>query len=133
MPHPVDVTVGSTVREFRIRKGLSQNALGDQIGVSFQQVQKYERGTNRMGSSRLVQISDVLGVTVNDLFRGVDQTHGTDTPPEDGAPLNVKASKVARDWQRIDDERLQDKVAAMLRALAIEAATSQPPMAAAAE
>ncbi|MBO6861645.1 MAG: helix-turn-helix transcriptional regulator [Alphaproteobacteria bacterium] len=54
MPHPVDVTVGNRVREFRIRKGLSQQALGERVGVSFQQIQKYERGTNRMGSSRLV-------------------------------------------------------------------------------
>ena len=44
MPHPVDVTVGNRVREMRIRKGFSQQVLGESVGVSFQQVQKYERG-----------------------------------------------------------------------------------------
>jgi transcriptional regulator with XRE-family HTH domain len=129
MPHPVDITVGNTVRELRIRTGLSQQSLGDQIGVSFQQVQKYERGTNRIGSSRLVQIASALSVQVNDLFRGVDQPHA-DKPLEGGAPLNAKASKVARDWIRIGDTRLQEKTAAMIRALAIEAPTA---LAAAAE
>ena len=116
MPHTVDVTVGNSVREMRIRKGLSQQALGEQVGVSFQQIQKYERGTNRMGSSRLVQIADVLDVPVSSFFEGLGKAEGADV--EEGGPLNVKASKVARDWQRIDDERLQSKVAEMMRALA---------------
>lgn len=116
MPHTVDVTVGNRVREMRIRKGLSQQALGDQVGISFQQIQKYERGTNRMGSSRLVQIADVLDVPVSSFFEGLGKAEPSDV--ETGGPLNVKASKVARDWQRIDDERLQSKVAEMLRALA---------------
>lgn len=115
MPHPVDVTVGNRVREMRIRKGMSQQALGEQVGVSFQQVQKYERGTNRMGSSRLVQVADVLDVPVSTFFEGLGKA--ADTGNDDG-PLNVKASKVARDWQRIGDERLQTKVAEMMRALA---------------
>ena len=116
MPHSVDVTVGNRVREMRIRKGLSQQALGEQVGVSFQQIQKYERGTNRMGSSRLVQIADVLDVPVSSFFEGLGKAEASDV--EEGGPLNVKASKVARDWQRIDDERLQSKVAEMMRALA---------------
>jgi transcriptional regulator with XRE-family HTH domain len=121
MPHPVDVTVGNRVREFRIRKGLSQQVLGEQVGVSFQQVQKYERGTNRMGSSRLIQIADVLDVPVSSFFEGLGK-HSETGPVlmigNDQSPLNVKASKVARDWQRIGDERLQEKIAEMLRALA---------------
>lgn len=118
MPHPVDVTVGNRVREMRIRKGLSQQALGDQVGVSFQQIQKYERGTNRMGSSRLIQIADVLDVPVSTFFEGLGKAEATNvsSASEEG-PLNVKASKVARDWQRIGDERLQTKVAEMMRAL----------------
>ncbi|MAL74250.1 MAG: transcriptional regulator [Rhodospirillaceae bacterium] len=118
MPHPVDVTVGNRVREMRIRKGLSQQALGDQVGVSFQQIQKYERGTNRMGSSRLIQIADVLDVPVSTFFEGLGKSETTNvsSASEEG-PLNVKASKVAHDWQRIGDERLQTKVAEMMRAL----------------
>lgn len=116
MPHPVDVTVGNRVREMRIRKGLSQQALGERVGVSFQQIQKYERGTNRMGSSRLVQIADVLDVPVSSFFDGLGRSETAEVGEE--GPLNVKASKVARDWQRIGDERLQTKVAEMMRALA---------------
>ena len=116
MPHPVDVTVGNRVRELRIRRGLSQQALGEKVGVSFQQIQKYERGTNRMGSSRLVQIADVLDVPVASFFDGLGKAASKEV--ETGGPLNVKASKVARDWQRIGDERLQSKVAEMMRALA---------------
>ena len=118
MPHSVDVTVGNRVREMRIRKGLSQQVLGEQVGVSFQQIQKYERGTNRMGSSRLVKISDVLDVPVASFFEGLGNASSPD--PDGGGPLNVQASKVARDWQRIDDDRLQGKVAEMMRSLARE-------------
>lgn len=117
MPHPVDVTVGNRVREMRIRKGLSQQALGEQVGVSFQQIQKYERGTNRMGSSRLIQIADVLDVPVSTFFEGLGKSENTAANVGEEGPLNVKASKVARDWQRIGDERLQTKVAEMMRAL----------------
>ena len=53
MPHPTDVHVGKRVRQARLAKGLSQGALGKSLGVSFQQVQKYESGANRIGSSRL--------------------------------------------------------------------------------
>jgi transcriptional regulator with XRE-family HTH domain len=115
MPHPVDVTVGNRVREMRIRKGLSQQSLGEHVGVSFQQIQKYERGTNRMGSSRLVQIANVLEVPVSSFFEGLDKAGASGKA--DDAPLDVRASKVARDWQRIGDDRLQTKVAEMMRAL----------------
>ena len=117
MPHPVDVTVGNRVREMRIRKGFSQQVLGESVGVSFQQVQKYERG---MGSSRLIQIADVLDVPVATFFEGLGKHSETAAAATgyDIDPLDVKASKVARDWSRIGDPRLQGKVAEMLRSLA---------------
>jgi transcriptional regulator with XRE-family HTH domain len=59
---PVDVLVGQNIRICRLQKGLSQGELGQQIGVTFQQVQKYEKGANRVGASRLNQIANVLGV-----------------------------------------------------------------------
>jgi transcriptional regulator with XRE-family HTH domain len=60
--HPVDLHVGLKVREFRRARGLSQSALGDAIGVSFQQVQKYERGANRVSASMLFEIAGALKV-----------------------------------------------------------------------
>jgi transcriptional regulator with XRE-family HTH domain len=65
---PVDQLVGNNIRIFRTAKGLSQTALGNALGVTFQQIQKYEKGVNRVGSSRLQKISEVLDVPVNRLF-----------------------------------------------------------------
>ena len=67
---PVDVLVGQNIRICRLQKGLSQGELGQQIGVTFQQVQKYEKGANRVGASRLNQIANVLGVSLPSLFDG---------------------------------------------------------------
>ena len=64
IPNPVDVHVGSRVRMRRILIGMSQEKLGDALRLTFQQVQKYEKGTNRIGASRLQHISTILGVPV---------------------------------------------------------------------
>src|SRR6266478_6568321 len=70
-PNPVDKYVGSRVRMRRIMLGMSQEKLGDALGLTFQQVQKYEKGTNRMGASRLQHISQILQVPVPFFFEGV--------------------------------------------------------------
>lgn len=72
---PVDVTVGTRIRFIRKMKNLSQQALAEAIGVSFQQVQKYERGANRVSASMLVRIADFLEVDISDLF-GRANAHG---------------------------------------------------------
>ncbi|MDJ1158753.1 helix-turn-helix transcriptional regulator [Chelatococcus sp. SYSU_G07232] len=69
-PNPIDKHVGSRVRMRRMLVGMSQEKLGDALGLTFQQVQKYEKGTNRIGASRLQQISKVLGVPVEFFFDG---------------------------------------------------------------
>jgi transcriptional regulator with XRE-family HTH domain len=69
-PNPVDKYVGSRVRMRRIMLGMSQEKLGEALGLTFQQVQKYEKGTNRVGASRIQQISEVLQVPVSFLFEG---------------------------------------------------------------
>lgn len=79
-PNPIDKHVGSRVRMRRMMMGMSQEKLGDAIGLTFQQVQKYEKGTNRIGASRLQQISQSLQVPVAFFF--------------EGAPLPVGASEV---------------------------------------
>lgn len=61
-PNPIDAFVGSRVRMRRLMIGLSQEKLADGLGITFQQVQKYEKGTNRIGASRLQAIADILGV-----------------------------------------------------------------------
>jgi transcriptional regulator with XRE-family HTH domain len=69
MPHhPVDLHVGTRVRQRRTLLGMSQTALGNAVGLTFQQVQKYERGSNRIGSSRLFEFAKVLDVPVSYFF-----------------------------------------------------------------
>ena len=68
VPNPVDRHVGSRVRMRRLMLGISQTKLGEKLGLTFQQVQKYEKGTNRMGSSRLYQTANILKVPVTFFF-----------------------------------------------------------------
>jgi transcriptional regulator with XRE-family HTH domain len=75
-PNPVDKHVGSRVRMRRMMLGMSQEKLGDALGLTFQQVQKYEKGTNRIGASRLQQISDILQVPVSFFFEGAPTVPG---------------------------------------------------------
>ena len=82
-PNPIDVHVGSRLRMRRMMLGMSQVKLGEAFGVTFQQVQKYEKGVNRMGSSRLQQAADILGVTVPFFFEG---TTGGTYKPDGSAP-----------------------------------------------
>lgn len=72
--HPVDVHVGKRLRLRRTLQGLSQEAIGNAIGVTFQQIQKYERGINRMGASRLFDFARALGVPVSYFFEGYNET-----------------------------------------------------------
>ena len=81
-PRPVDVHVGARVRLRRKLFGMTQTGLGDALGLTFQQVQKYERGTNRISSSRLYELSRVFDVPVNHFFE--------DMPPEAAASLPAK-------------------------------------------
>lgn|SRR3990167_4807482 len=68
VPNPVDIHVGSRVRLRRTLLGLSQEKLGDAVGLTFQQIQKYERGANRIGASRLFQLSRILDVPISFFF-----------------------------------------------------------------
>ena len=75
----VDTLVGKNIRLFRLAKGLSQTELGTELGVTFQQVQKYEKGFNRVGSGRLSKISKLLDVPIERFFGSSADTHGGTT------------------------------------------------------
>jgi len=80
VPNPVDVHVGHRVRMRRVLAGLSQEKLGDQLGLTFQQVQKYEKGSNRVSASRLYQIARILDVPVSFFFDDLpDMASGNET------------------------------------------------------
>ena len=74
-PSPIDIHVGSRLRKSRRMVGISQEKLGEALGLTFQQIQKYEKGVNRIGASRLQQAADILGVPVSFFFEG-----GTEGP-----------------------------------------------------
>ena len=92
----LDAMVGAKVRVFRINRGISQTTLAEQLGVTFQQVQKYEKGTNRIGASRLSQIATALDISVAELFEpSNEKTSEIDSPfkmlAEPGALRVLKA------------------------------------------
>ena len=84
-PNPIDVHVGGRIRARRRHLGLSQERLADALGLTFQQVQKYERGANRVSASKLFEVSKTLGVRVGDFFEGMsaEPVNGV----SEGAPL----------------------------------------------
>ncbi len=75
-PNPTDKHVGARVRMRRMMLGMSQEKLGDALGLTFQQVQKYEKGANRIGASRLQQIAEILQVPVSFFFEGAPSAPG---------------------------------------------------------
>ena len=88
-PHPIDVHVGKRLRLRRSILGMSQDALGSAIGITFQQVQKYERGVNRMGASRLYQFATLLNTNVSYFFDEFQE------PSEGGDALGLAESDAA--------------------------------------
>jgi transcriptional regulator with XRE-family HTH domain len=72
MSHPVDKYVGSRLKSKRLMVGMSQDELGKAVGVTFQQIQKYEKGLNRIGCSRLFEISSVLDASISFFFEGIN-------------------------------------------------------------
>src|SRR4051795_11923212 len=93
-PNPIDVRVGARLRLRRNMLGLSQEKLGEAIGLTFQQVQKYERGANRIGASRLHELSRVLDVPVSFFFDDTDPVRapmmeGFSDASAEGLPSNL--------------------------------------------
>jgi transcriptional regulator with XRE-family HTH domain len=97
-PNPVDIHVGARIRRRRVLLGLSQEKLAHAIGLTFQQVQKYERGTNRVSASRLYQLAKVLGVPISFFFG--------DMSPE----VSGKARGLAEAADPFDDDLLAQRV-----------------------
>ena len=125
-PNPVDVHVGSRVRMRRILVGMSLEKLGDALGLTFQQVQKYEKGTNRIGASRLQAIANILGMPVDYFFDGMPQDETTPMLPanETEATYVVDFLSTAEGVQlnkafvRIRDAKLRRKVVELVREIA---------------
>jgi transcriptional regulator with XRE-family HTH domain len=100
-PDPIDVYIGSRVRAQRVSLRTSQTKLGEAIGLTFQQIQKYESGMNRIGASNMVKIAKALGVTAAYLFEGADQF-------EEGNVKDLSEGANLHDLDRRDIEFLSD-------------------------
>ena len=126
-PNPIDIHVGSRIRLRRNRLGMSQEKLGESLGITFQQIQKYEKGTNRVGASRLQAIASILSVPVSFFFE--------DAPGQDGGPAagfaedtatsyvvdflnSAEGIQLNRAFARIADVRVRRKIIDLVKALA---------------
>ena len=125
-PMPIDVLVGQNIRICRLQQRFSQTELGRRIGVTFQQVQKYEKGANRVGASRLSQISDVLGVPLLALFDG--STTATQQPEPEETPrallANPHSLRLLQGFDRIGNDAARAALLQLVDALAEETATA---------
>lgn len=118
-PDPIDIHVGSRVRLRRTLLGISQEKLGEQLDITFQQVQKYERGANRISASKLWRLSEILDVPVGFFF---DDMESSDMPVRQASELEEALSKretleMLREYLRLNDD-LREKVRLLLRSMA---------------
>lgn len=126
-PDPIDRYVGSRVRARRVGIRLSQTKLGEAIGVTFQQVQKYENGTNRIGASNLFKIAKTLGVEVAYFFEGVQEIADSMAAEASDVPLaGVKedpmtsrdAIELMHNYYRVKDANVRKRLAQFVKTLA---------------
>jgi len=125
VPNPIDVHVGSRVRLRRTLLGLSQEKLGEAVGLTFQQIQKYEKGMNRIGSSRLYQFSQILDVPVSFFFDDMlahvaDTQPGTATESEfERDPLAKRETlELVRSYYRISEPAVRKRVFELTKSIA---------------
>jgi transcriptional regulator with XRE-family HTH domain len=130
-PNPVDIHVGSRVRLRRMLLGMSQEKLGEHLGLTFQQVQKYEKGVNRIGASRLFDLAQVLGVPVQFFYDEAPQTvtdlelaPGFADRPAESYVVEFLSTREGLDlnksFVRITDPRVRRSVVDLVRSLAGE-------------
>ncbi|WP_371268726.1 helix-turn-helix domain-containing protein [Thalassospira sp. MCCC 1A03138] len=136
-PNPVDIHVGARVRLRRTLLGMSQEKLGEAIGLTFQQVQKYERGANRVGASRLYDLSRVLEVPVSFFFDDMPDEISTksvherremsESPdPFDNDPMNRRETlELVRAYYRITDPTQRKRVFELVKSMGILVADNE--------
>ncbi len=127
-PNPIDKHVGSRVRMRRMMLGMSQEKLGNALGLTFQQVQKYEKGTNRIGASRLQQISHTLQVPVSFFFDGAPnvqtgpRVEGMSEAPSPAYVSDFLATSdglaLTKAFMRISDSKLRRRIVDLVEQIA---------------
>ena len=128
-PNPIDVHVGSRVRLRRTMVGMSQEKLGDALGITFQQIQKYEKGANRVGASRLQEISRVLNTPISFFFEDAPGSPSSTTGFQESNSTNYvvdflsssEGLQLNRAFVKITDPKVRRKLVELTKALANEA------------
>jgi transcriptional regulator with XRE-family HTH domain len=120
-PHPIDVYVGTRIRLQRIMRGLTQSELAELVGISFQSVQKYERGENRVSASRLHEFAEALGVSEQFFFDGIGSATGV---PAEAMPEPSVSALEGKELHRqlaavmlLEDKRLRSLIIQLLKLL----------------
>lgn len=125
-PNPIDIHVGSRVRLRRMMLGMSQEKLGESLGITFQQIQKYEKGTNRIGASRLQHIATVLSVPVSFFFEDAPGTPTEAAGFAESRPAHYvvdflsssEGIQLNKAFVRIKDTKLRRRVIDLVKAMA---------------
>ena len=129
-PNPIDVHVGSRVRLRRMMLGMSQEKLGENLGITFQQIQKYEKGTNRIGASRLHHIADVLTVPISFFYENApgrtEAAGGGFAEPHSASYIvdflsTSEGLQLNRAFSRIADPKVRRRIVDLVRSLAGDA------------
>ncbi len=122
MPHPVDTHVGRQLRARRELRGLPQKELARQLGISFQQVQKYESGANRISASKMWQLCEVLDITPGYFFEGLEgkrrskSANGSQETPQDGRSAR-QVLDLNQAFKQIEDTRVRRQVVQLVKSL----------------
>ncbi len=129
VPNPVDVHVGGRVRQRRLLLGMSQTNLGNALGLTFQQVQKYERGANRIGSSRLFHLSQILDVSIEYFFDDMPAAVAASSPAQGGGrtkkppryepdPMAKRETlELVRGYYKIRDPQIRNRLRELTKTL----------------
>ena len=123
----VDRFVGERIRLYRSMIGMSQQKLAENLGVTFQQLQKYERGENRIGAGRLLKVATVLGIPITFLLdeEGFSQRHGSEHSMAGGALDTARdAYAIGRAFSQITDPEIRRTITTLVQSLARQSETS---------
>lgn len=114
-PEAADIQVGANIRKLRAVRGMSQSELGERLDITFQQIQKYEKGMNRVSASKLVKIAEVFDVKIEVLFEGID---GAESGTAQALPsFDKEAVALAHDFEAISDQSVRLSIRNLVKSL----------------
>ncbi|MCK4712057.1 MAG: helix-turn-helix transcriptional regulator [Marinosulfonomonas sp.] len=113
MPHPVDIHVGKRIKEIRTVRGFTQSNVAEHLGISFQQLQKYETGANRVSASRMFELSKLLQVSPSFFFEGLEGEKYESMPP-----MDMETARIASVLSSITNEKLKSRLNTLISEIA---------------